>query len=450
MKGFCPSFVTVEGGALRKPAKAKATPPSNLPAPVLPSLEQPCNLVVTGVGGTGVVTIGALLGMAAHLEGKGVLVLDMAGLAQKGGAVMSHVRLAASPADLHAARVVAKGADVVLGCDLMVAASKDALVTMDSKRTRSVLNTDVAPTGAFTQDPDWQTSPEDMLQRVGEATLASDSLEATSIAMALMGDAVATNVFILGYAWQRGWIPLGEEALQRAIELNGAAVAMNKAAFAWGRQAALDLAVVRTVAGLDKRGVVVMMPQPTPSLDALLADRTRRLTAYQNEDYSRRYGRFVAEVAAIERERIGGDRLARQVAISLYKLMAYKDEYEVARLYVDTGFFERVSQQFEGDYSLRFHLAPPLFSKRDSDGHLVKRAYGPWIATAYRWLAKARRLRGTPLDVFGYTAERRGERAAIADFESLIRRVAKDLTTERLPIALDLARLPRAYVDSGT
>ena len=254
VKGFCPSFVTVEGGALRKPAKAKATPPANLPSPTLPSLDQPCNVVVTGVGGTGVVTIGALMGMAAHLEGKGVLVLDMAGLAQKGGAVMSHVRLAATPAGLHAARVAARQADVVLGCDLMVGAGKEALGAMDAKRTCAVMNTDVAPTGAFTQDPDWQTSPEAMLQRVREAALVSESIDATSIATALMGDAVATNVFLLGYAWQRGWIPLGEAALLKAIEMNGAAVAMNQAAFAWGRQAALDLPAVRAAAGLEKRG----------------------------------------------------------------------------------------------------------------------------------------------------------------------------------------------------
>jgi indolepyruvate ferredoxin oxidoreductase len=449
VKGFCPSFVTVEGGALRKPAKAKAAPPVNLPAPVLPALDQPCNVVVTGVGGTGVVTIGALLGMAAHLEGKGVLVLDMAGLAQKGGAVMSHVRLAASPAGLHAARVAARQADVVLGCDLMVGAGKEALGTMDAKRTCAVMNTDVAPTGAFTQDPEWQTSPDAMLQRVREAALVSESLDATSIATALMGDAVATNVFVLGYAWQRGWIPLGEAALQKAIELNGAAVPMNQAAFAWGRQAAIDLPAVRAAAGLERGGVVVLMPQRTPSLDVVLADRTKRLAAYQNNGYAQRYERFVREIAKLEQERAGSDRFAREVAVSLYKLMAYKDEYEVARLYVETGFFDRVAQQFEGDYSLRFHLAPPLFSKRDADGRLVKRPYGPWIATAYRLLAKAKRLRGTPLDIFGFTAERRDERRAIGEFESLVRRLAESLTSDVHSTAIELARLPQSVRGFG-
>lgn len=449
VKGFCPSFVTVEGGALRKPAKSKATPPANLPAPELPSLERPCNIVITGVGGTGVVTIGALLGMAAHLEGKGALVLDMAGLAQKGGAVMSHVRLAASPAGLHAARVAARQADVVLGCDLMVGAGKDALGTMDAQRTRTVMNTDVAPTGAFTQDPDWQTSPEAMLQRVRDAALASESLDATAIAVALMGDAVATNVFVLGYAWQRGWIPLREASLQKAISLNGAAVPMNQAAFAWGRQAAIDLPAVRAAAGLEKGGVVVMMPQRTPSLEVVLADRAKRLAAYQNDAYAKRYENFVGEIAGLEQKFMGSDRFAREVAVSLYKLMAYKDEYEVARLYVETGFFDRLAQQFEGDYSLRFHLAPPLFSKRDAHGHLVKRPYGPWIATAYKLLAKAKRLRGTPFDIFGFTAERRRERAAIGEFESLMRRVASELTTERHAVAMDLARLPQSVRGFG-
>ncbi|CAN5338118.1 indolepyruvate ferredoxin oxidoreductase family protein [soil metagenome] len=449
VKGFCPSFVTVEGGALRKPSKSKVSAPEGLPMPVLPSLDQPCNVVITGVGGTGVVTIGALMGMAAHLEGKGVLVLDMAGLAQKGGAVMSNVRLAATPAGLHAARVAARQADVVVGCDLMVAAAKDALGTMSTSRTRTVMNMDVAPTGAFTQNPDWQTSPEGMLARVSEATLQTESLNASAIATALMGDAVATNVFLLGYTWQKGWIALEEASLMRAIELNGAAIAMNKAAFAWGRQAALDLPKVRQAAGLDKPGQVIMMPARTLSLEALIADRTQRLTSYQNAAYAQRYEAVVRQIAATEKQRTGGDRLAREVAVSLYKLMAYKDEYEVARLYVETGFFERIGQQFEGDYKLRFHLAPPLLSKRDAHGHLVKSAYGPWIATAYQWLAKAKGLRGTPLDIFGYTAERRHERAASGEFIALMRQVVGELSAPRLNTALELARLPQSVRGYG-
>ena len=449
LKGFCPSFVTVEGGSLRKPARRESALPENLPAPLLPALDRPWNVLVTGVGGTGVVTIGALMGMAAHLEGKGVLVLDMAGLAQKGGAVMSHVRLAATPTGLHAARVPARNADLVLGCDLMVAAGKDALATMDSGRTHAVLNTDVAPTGAFTQDPDWQVSGEALLQRVRDAVQGAETLAASTLATALLGDAVATNVFLLGFAWQKGWVPLGEVALLRAIELNGAAVAMNKAAFAWGRQAAIDPAPVLAAAGLSAPAAIVMMPARLPSLEALIADRGKRLTAYQNPAYAKRFEDFVREIAAVEQQRMGGDRFAREVGWSLYKLMAYKDEYEVARLYVESGFFDRVERQFEGDFKLNFHLAPPLLAKRDSHGHLVKRAYGPWIATAFRWLAKLRWLRGTPFDPIGYTAERRAERAAIGEYMALARRIAGALDAARLDAALALARLPQSVRGYG-
>jgi indolepyruvate ferredoxin oxidoreductase len=414
-----------------------------LPEPVLPALDQPYNVLVTGVGGTGVVTIGALMGMAAHIEGKGVLVLDMAGLAQKGGAVMSHVRLAADPSRLYAARVAGRQADLVLGCDLMVAAGKDALGTMDAQRTRAVMNTDVAPTGAFTQNPNWEVSTDALLAKVQGATRETATLEASRLATALMGDAVATNVFLLGYAWQKGWIPLLEASLMQAIQLNGAAVEMNRNAFAWGRQAALDLAKVQAAAGITTAQSVVMLPAVTPPLETILASRKPRLVAYQNAAYAARYERFVREIAAAEKERTGGDRLAREVAVSLYKLMAYKDEYEVARLYSETGFFNKLALQFEGDYQLRFHLAPPLFSKRDAQGHLVKKAYGPWIANAFKLLAKARFLRGTALDVFGYTEERRRERAAIGAFQQLMKQVVQGLNKEQLATAVALARLPQ-------
>jgi indolepyruvate ferredoxin oxidoreductase len=452
LKGFCPSFVTVEGGRLRKPARGALALPQNLPAPELPALTaggRPWNVLITGVGGTGVVTVGALMGMAAHLEGKGVLVLDVAGLAQKGGAVMSHVRIAAAPARLHAARVPAREADLVLGCDLIVTAGKDALATMSTARTYAVLNTDVAPTGVFTQNPDWEVSPETLQQRVRDTVRHSEALAAGTLATALMGDAVATNVFLLGYAWQKGYVPLGEAALLRAIELNGTAVAMNRAAFAWGRQAAVDLESVHAAAGLAAPAAVIQMQARTPSLDALLADRVPRLVAYQNAAYARLYETFVREIAAAEAQRVGGERVAREVAISLYKLMAYKDEYEVARLYVASGFFERVARQFEGDYRLKFHLAPPLLARRDGQGLLLKRAYGPWVATVFRWMVKARGLRGTAFDPFGHTAERRSQRAAIGEFMRLMRRVVAALDTPRLEAAMALARLPQSVRGFG-
>jgi indolepyruvate ferredoxin oxidoreductase len=397
------------------------------------------------------VTIGALMGMAAHIEGKGVLVLDMAGVAQKGGAVVSHVRLAAEPSQLHGARVGSRQADLVLGCDLMVASGNDGIRTMSGARTRALMNTDVAPTGTFTQSPDWEASSDDMLKRVRSAARETEAIDATRLATALMGDAVATNVFLLGFAWQKGWLPLSEAALREAIELNGAAVAMNQGAFAWGRQAALDMPAVRKAAGLDRvsEAVVMLMPERTPPLQALLADRKARLTSYQNRAYAERYELFVREIAAAEASRIGGDRLAREVAVSLYKLMAYKDEYEVARLYVESDFFERIEREFEGDYRLRFHLAPPLLSRRDADGHLLKKVYGPWIATAFKCLAKAKVLRGSALDIFGYTAERRGEREAIAEFEALMRRVVRYIDADRLSTAVELARLPQTVRGFG-
>ncbi|MDP3926402.1 MAG: indolepyruvate ferredoxin oxidoreductase family protein, partial [Hydrogenophaga sp.] len=443
VRGFCPSFVVLEGAQLRKPQRDRAAPPEGLPPPTLPQLDRPWNILVAGVGGTGVVTIGALMGMAAHLEGKGVLVLDMAGLAQKGGAVMSHVRLAADPAQLHAARVARGQADVVLGCDLMVGAAGDALASMASGRTHAVMNTDVAPTGSFTREPDWQASPEAMLDRVRAAAGEVASFEASKLAVALMGDAVATNVFLLGFAWQKGWVPLQAASLLRAIELNGAAVGMNRAAFAWGRQAALDLDMVRRAAGLPSGETVMLMPPKSVSLVSLLSDRVKRLTDYQSVSYARRYEDFVRRVADVEKARVGGDRLAREVAVSLYKLMAYKDEYEVARLHADSGFRARLQERFEGNFKLSYYLAPPLFARRDAQGRPVKQRYGAWVQTAFGLLARLRFLRGTAFDPFGWTQERREERAAVREFETLVDGLLEGLGSHNLIEAVEIARLPQ-------
>lgn len=466
VKGFCPSFVTVEGGQLRKPQpRAAGLPLDALPEPTLPVLDHTWNVLITGVGGTGVVTIGALLGMAAHLEGKGVVVLDMAGLAQKGGAVMSHVRIAANPDVLHAARVPDHQADVLLGCDLMVSASASALLGVDAQRTRAVLNTDVAPTGTFTQNPDWQASPDALLAQVRPAVQQAEALGATHLATALLGDAVATNVFVLGFAWQKGWLPLRLASLEWAIELNGAAVAMNRAAFAWGRLAALDVGKVIAAAGPTAgaaAGAVheatILLPERTPALADILADRLPRLTAYQNAAYAQRYERFVQEIAALERERTGSDRFTREVAVSLYKLMAVKDEYEVARQLSSPEFLARIDAQFEGDYRLNFHLVPPWRGGREGAHALDegadaarpgKQRFGPWLLPAMRWLAKGRVLRGTVLDVFGRSAERREERAALAEFEHLARQLAQGLTKANLGTALALAKLPQSVRGFG-
>ena len=312
----------------------------------------------------------------------------------------------------YGARVGQKQADLLLACDLMVGAGKEAMAASSAERTAAVVNTDVAPTGSFVKNLDWQARPQELLEQLKSGVKKAATVDASRLATKLMGDAVATNVFMLGFAWQSGRVPLSEAALLRAIELNGAAVEMNKAAFAWGRQAALDVHKVRDAAGLDN-AQVMLMPQPALALDALLADRKKRLTAYQGASYAQRFEDTVRELAAFEKTRFGSERVAREIAVSLYKLMAYKDEYEVARLYTESGFFERIGREFEGDYKLHFHLAPPLLAKRDAKGHLLKKSYGPWVATAFRWLAKGKRLRGSPFDIFGYTEERRTERALI-------------------------------------
>jgi indolepyruvate ferredoxin oxidoreductase len=444
LKGFCPSFVTVEGGQLRKRRPIVQEVPGALPRPVLPVLDRPYGILVTGVGGTGVVTIGAILGMAAHIEGKGVAVLDMAGLAQKGGSVYSHIRIAASPEEIHAVRIAAGDARLVLGCDMIVAASDEAIAKMQSGFTRAVINGDVTTTGEFTKDPDLQVPTGDMADAIREACGpdAADFVDATELATALLGDSIATNLFMMGYAWQKGLIPIGEAAIVNAIELNGAAVESNKKAFEWGRRAAVDVAAVQRAA---------TPPEARPesqrlshSLEETIARRRVFLAAYQDEAYAKRYDDFVARVRAAEQAKAGGStRLTSVVARYLFKLMAYKDEYEVARLYTDGDFLRRVEGQFEGDYRLVLHLAPPLWVKNDpATGEPRKRPFGPWMLTAMRVLAKLKFLRGTAFDVFGYNEERRVERALIADYERVVGELVEKLDAGRVELAAEIASIP--------
>jgi indolepyruvate ferredoxin oxidoreductase len=444
LKGFCPSFVTVEGGKLRKRKAAVQEVLAALPAPTLPALDRPYGIMVTGVGGTGVVTIGAILGMAAHIEGKGVAVLDMAGLAQKGGSVYSHIRIARTPGELHAVRIAAGDARLVLGCDMIVAASDEAIAKMQSGFTRAVINGDVSPTGGFTQDPDLQVPTGDMADAIREAcgSGAADFVDATELATALLGDSIATNLFMVGYAWQKGLIPVGEAAILQAIELNGAAVESNRKAFEWGRRAAADLAAVTRAA---------TPPEAKPdsqrlsqSLDELVARRRTFIVSYQNEAYARRYEQFVAKVRGVEQSRVpGSTQLTSVVARYLFKLMAYKDEYEVARLYTDTDFLKRIADQFEGDYALTLHLAPPLWAKKDpTTGEPRKRTFGAWMLGAMRVLARLRGLRGTPLDVFGYSEERRTERRLIEEYERVVAELLQSLDAGRVQLAAEIAAIP--------
>ena len=440
MNGFCPSFVTIEGGRLRhgRAQAGKGERFGPLPAPRLPATDKPWGILVTGVGGTGVVTIGALIGMAAHLDGKGVTVLDMTGLAQKGGSVFSHIRIADRPADLHAVRIATGEANAVIGGDLVVTASVDALAKM-AVGTHGVVNCFETPTSEFTRNPDW-AFPQDKMQAaiveaVGQKNF--DFLDAGSLSTKLLGDAIATNLFLLGYAWQRGWVPVSEASLDRAIELNGAAVEMNRQAFLWGRRAAIDLAAVQRE--VSPAPVIRLRPE---SLDERIARRAEELTAYQDAAYARRYTDFVARVRAAEAP-LGSEALTDAVARNYFKLLAYKDEYEVARLFADPAFRAGIDARFEGEYTLRFHLAPTFLARPDPDsGRIKKKVFGPWMETALRWLAKARRLRGTPFDPFGYHPERKAERALIAQYEADIGALLGGLDAEGLRRAVALARLP--------
>jgi len=447
LKGFCPSFVTVEGGTLRKPKPAKNGGFGDLPEPALPTLDRPWNILVTGIGGTGVVTIGAIVGMATHLEGRGFTALDMAGLAQKGGAVTSHLRIAERPDQIYATRIAAGGADAVLACDIVVAAGPDALSKMAAGRTRAVVNTHESITAAFLTDPDAAIHSSGLTATVAKAVGGMDhvdAMDAAKIATALCGDSIATNMFMLGYAFQKGLVPVSSEAIEKAIEMNGAAVRMNTDAFRWGRRAALDLKAVMEAAFPKDMGSSLWAHRKlSETLDELIERRSAFLTGYQNAAYAETYKAFVAKVRAVEQAKVPGRTdLTESVARYLSKLMAYKDEYEVARLYTDTSFTQQIAAQFEGDYKLKFHLAPPTIAQRDSQGHLKKESFGPWMMMAFRVLARMKGLRGTRLDIFGRTEERKMERRLIQDYRAVVEELLAGLTPANHGLAVEIARIP--------
>ncbi len=445
LKGFCPSFVTVHGGSVRKLKSAERGEElfAKLPTPRLPALDRPYNILVTGVGGTGVVTIGALLGMAAHIEGNGVSVLDMTGLAQKGGAVLSHLRFAPNPEDLHAVRIAAGECDLLLGCDLVVAAGSEANSRARAGMTRAIINSHETVTGDFTHKPDLHFPGAELRRVIAESVgaNAAEFVDGTALATALMGDSIATNLFMLGYAWQRGLVPVSGDAILQAIELNAVAIDANKQAFNWGRLAAHDLAAVERAA---KPTMVTPLVPLARTLDEIIARRVEFLTGYQNAAYARRYEDLVRRVEATEKARTkGAIGLAEAVARYYFKLLAYKDEYEVARLYTDRAFLQALNRQFEGDFTIEFNLAPPMVASRDPDtGHLIKRAYGPWMMKAFAALAKLRALRGTRFDVFGYSAERKREVRLIADYEALVEELLGRLSPDNHALAVELASIP--------
>jgi indolepyruvate ferredoxin oxidoreductase len=388
-----------------------------------------------------VITVGALMGMAAHLEGKGASVLDMTGMSQKNGSVTSHVKIAETPERLRAQRIATGEADLVLGCDMLTAGAADAISKMRPGRTTVVVNLHEQPTGTFAQQRDWEFPTEQVRSLIAEAVggeAGVDFIDATKLATALMGDSIAANLFMLGYAWQKGLIPLSEASLLRAIELNGVAVASNKRSFLWGRRAAVDLKRVESTA-TPTQAIVMQMPQ---SLDSVIKKRVEFLTGYQNAAYAAQYAELVDKVRAAEAAHKLGNKLSMAVAKSLFKLMAYKDEYEVARLYTDGRFLEQVKSQFEGDVKLKFNLAPPLFAKKDAKGHLVKAEFGTWMMGAFKLLAKLKGLRGGAFDVFGYTAERKMERALILEYRGMIEGLLGTLDAGSYANAVELASLP--------
>lgn len=464
LSGFCPSFVTVEGGQLRKPqALAEDAADSwNLPNPALASLDQPYSILLSGVGGTGVVTIGALIGTAAFLEGKGALNLDMAGMAQKGGAVWSHIRIAASQDMLYAPRIAEGEADLLLGCDLVVSATTETLSKVRQGVTHALVNceesitssfirafSEQAQTGDLEQHPDPQFRSREMIGQIRDATgELTEFVNASDIATQLMGDSIATNTFMLGYAWQKGWLPVGEAALMQAIELNGTAVPFNKAAFTWGRRAATDPA--RVEAKLKENQVVAPDHQLSESLDEAISRRVAFLTDYQNRAYAERYHSLVRRFSEAE-QAIAGETgpLTAAVAHNYFKVLAIKDEYEVARLYTNGDFLKKIEATFEGDYKLNFHLAPPVMNNAKQGGETTKRSFGPWMLGAFKLLARMKFIRNTWFDPFARTQERKTELAWLREYEQILEEILSELDSSNLAVAAELAQLPDAVRGYG-
>jgi indolepyruvate ferredoxin oxidoreductase len=458
LDGFCPSIVTVHGGSVRRGRALAAGDQAGaeLPAPAPQSLADPYAILVAGVGGTGVVTIGALLGMAAHLDGKGVTVLDMTGLAQKGGAVMSHVRLAERQEQLHSARIATGEAKLLLGCDIVVAVSEDVISKTTAGRTQAIINTGRSITGEFLRNPDREFPEGAMEQAVADAVgrAATQFLDAAQMATRLLGHSIATNIFMLGLAFQRGLVPLSLEAILRAIELNGAAVADNLRAFHWGRRAAHDPAGVAALTGGGEP------PAPehrlSANLDELIERRRDYLAAYQDAAYARRYTALVARVRAHgEKVGAGDTALADAVARNYFKLLAYKDEYEVARLFAEPAFQQALAANFEGDYRLNFHMTLPWSRAAGPGAEPPKQGFGPWLLPAMKLLARFRFLRGTAFNPFGRSAERVQERELIADYERMLAHILDTLDTLEAPdavrrdAAVALARLPETIRGYG-
>jgi indolepyruvate ferredoxin oxidoreductase len=445
VNGFCPSFVTVEGQIDRTTAAAAFRDElealgSALPGAEIPAIDSCYDLLVTGVGGTGVVTIGALITMAAHLEGKGATELDFMGFAQTFGPVLSYLRIGEKPADINQVRIEPARADALIGCDLVVSSSPKASITYQQGHTRALVNTAEMLTADFIQHRDANLRVDDRLAAIGTAVGEEmlSALDANGLAQKLMGDTIYANILMTGCAWQQGLIPVSLDALHRAIELNGIKVEANKQAFTWGRIAAHDPAVIEKLLGTNEA-------TRSESLDDMIETRRDFLVGYQNAALADRYATLIEKVRAAEASIGNGDSLSRAVIRAWFRLLSYKDEYEVARLHTSPEFLASVRRDFGDKAKLRFHLAPPLLGgKKDARGRPLKREFGAWILPVFGLLARLKGLRGTAFDVFGYTAERRMERELITEFESLLSDALPTLDAANYD---ELLTRVRAYLD---
>jgi len=442
--GFCPSFVTVIGGELRKVSSKTISADiyADLPCPEFPEIDGSYAILINGIGGTGVVTIAAVIGMAAHLEGKYLSIYDMAGLAQKGGAVLSHLRIARDAESITSVEIGPGDADLLLGCDLVVSASEQSIRSIHKGHTKAVINDEPVPTAALQLNREFELPTESLTNQLRDA-LGSDVefVGATSKAVALMGDSIAANMFVVGFAWQKGLLPLGEASILKAIELNGVAVSFNHNAFQLGRVAAFDASRFDLLTSGQSS---VVETDLSSDLEEAYQRRIQYLEAYQNKEYATEYAEFVAEVRKAEASMVPGrNELSEAVIRNYFKLKAYKDEYEVARLYTDGSFLRDLHKTFDGKFSLRFNMAPLLLARKDrANGYLRKREYGAWVMFVFRVLARLKFLRGTKMDLFGYTQERRSERQQITEYKGTVRVLLDGLHNENYDIAVQVASMP--------
>ncbi len=458
VEGFCPSFVSIVGGTFKKPKKALIEIDTiqallqRYPVPEHPAVKGHYNILIAGIGGTGVVTVGSVIAMAAHFEGKGASTLNFKGFAQKGGAVLNHIRLAANPDALTQVRIDRKQADTVLVCDLVVGGLDDVLSTMRRGHTAAIVNQSEIATGQFTRDPDASIQRPALLEKLRHAAGAEQMaiFDAHHYARLAFGDTIVANMILAGYAWQRGAIPIRLDSIERAIEENGVSVALNHKAFLLGRLLAADESAAMALLG--QKSAVIQFHKKT-ALETRIALRADFLRDYQNAALAKKYLRQVKAIEALEKNLIGDStslRLTEAVAKYLFKLMSYKDEYEVARLFTNGEFERQVQQLYEGDYTLQFHMAPPvLFWRKQNSGRPKKITLGPWMMTAMRMLKHFKFLRGTPADPFGHMRERRTERELIAEYEAMLTALPGTLTVDKLDIAVELASLPETIRGYG-